>query len=82
MGRAGTMPSPHAVTISDEPISASRRVRSSPADTSVGTDEPGMRSRSRAIFSASPPRAGAKALSATPATYAPATVTVEMCFSG
>ena len=81
-GNDGTRPKPSAPAISDDPIRASSTVSSTPAETSVGTDEPGMRRRSSAIFSASPPRAGAKALSATPAAYAPPTVHAEMRFSG
>ena len=81
-GTAGRIPRPHAPAISDDPINASSAVSRTPAETIVGTDEPGMRNRRSAIFSASPPRAGAKALSATPPAYAHPTVQAEMRFPG
>jgi hypothetical protein len=51
---------------------ASRAETTPIVEAIVGTEDPGMRARTSATFTASPPRAGVKELIATPAAYAPA----------
>jgi hypothetical protein len=66
-GRAGIAPSHQPDARSAEPMKASK-TRISPLDAAmVATEEPGTRRRRMATLSASPPRAGTKALNATPA---------------
>jgi hypothetical protein len=60
------------VTITPAPTTTSKSVTTPIDDAIVGTDEPRILARTSAIFRRSPPRAGVKEFSATPAAYAPA----------
>ena len=66
-GRRGMRPVWYTQTSRQEAATRSNTVSASSVEANVGTDVAGTRRRMAPIFTTSPPRAGAKALTPTPA---------------